>query len=474
MCIALIATISLISCVESQPPPLYPLAIGVAEITPIKPIIQPVITLPSATENQIIASPSQQSNDQFAASVAMALDTLVVGAPNTTGGGAVWVFDLATTNTSPLKLVPPHLSTGDAFGSAVDISNSGRFILVGAPNTTVGNLPKVGAVHLWEKVESKWVYSGTFSSDLVSSNALLGRAVAIDDDTFLAGAPFATLSKVAAHGIVITWMRDAEGIWSESSTLNPNNLVANAQFGASISLKATQALIGSPYARASDRNELGMANIFLRQKSHWPPTPLVQISDTNNVLHKGDRGGGHMGGTGDHFGWSVCMFGNVALVGAPGDSHGNYSGNGSVDLFEREEQTWSQTQYIIAEDLESNAAFGSAVGIAGTHLVIGAPMKVHADKSAAGVVYMYQIIPGSNPKQEEFLITLVPAQSNVHARFGAALACTTNRIAVCAPGAQDLSTPGFIYIFNQSENSWGVASAVVDPVVAFMQPAAKQ
>ena len=73
----------------------------------------------------------------------------------------------------------------------------------------MGNLPNVGVVHLWEKVESKWVYSGTFSSDLVSPNALLGRAVAIDDDTFLAGAPFATLSKVAAHGIVITWMRDA-------------------------------------------------------------------------------------------------------------------------------------------------------------------------------------------------------------------------------------------------------------------------
>lgn len=82
-----------------------------------------------------------------------------------------------------------------------------------------------------------------------------------------------------------------------------------------------------------------------------------------------------MGGTNDHFGWSVCMFGNIALVGAPGDSHGNYAGNGSVDVFEREEQTWSQIQYIIAEDLESNAAFGSAVGIAGTHLVIGAPIK---------------------------------------------------------------------------------------------------
>ena len=58
-------------------------------------------------------------DDQFGASLAITLNTLVVGAPNTKGGGAAWIFNLADDQAPPIKLIPPNLASEDAFGNTV-------------------------------------------------------------------------------------------------------------------------------------------------------------------------------------------------------------------------------------------------------------------------------------------------------------------------------------------------------------------
>jgi hypothetical protein len=77
--------------------------------------------------------------------------------------------------------------------------------------------------------------------------------------------------------------------------------------------------------------------------------------------------------------------------------------------------------------------------------------------------------------EEEFVVQLVQAKPVANSQFGAALACTPDIIAVSAPGTQDLSTLGQIYIFNRTEIdsqiSWGVPVAAIQPVSMPLQSA---
>ena len=468
-----------ISCVQVQPEPQHPWSTGVLTKNPVQPIIKPAIDMPTATEHVILKSPSPQINDQFGASIALTLNTLVVGAPNTTGGGAAWIFDLENSNAPPIQLVPQHLESTDAFGTSVAISDSGRFIAVGSPKAQVGQKKNVGMIHVWEKKVNQWSFVGTFTNPDLAANAKLGSTVAIGDDTLLAGAPFEPLfiesivksvtqpvverietKTVHAHGVVLTWMRDSDGKWNENITLQPDPGIHDAQFGGALSLKGTQLIVGAPTARASEQSEAGKCYIFLRRAKGWPYEPLVSISQVGNNAFKGEENNISGNGPHHHFGWAVTILGTVALSGTPEDSDGNFIKSGSVNIFQRANTTWIQTQYISAPDKRSDDAFGSSVGIAGTHFVIGAPLKSFNNMSRVGAVYVYQFSQ-TKPDEEEFLIKLLPSIPHKNSSFGAALSCTPDIIAISAPSATDPSQPGLIYIFKRTEMSWGVPGSTM-------------
>ena len=470
-----------ISCQQNQPAPVYPFDPGTAEITLPEPIIEPIIHIPTATQNRVLNSPSGQIDDYFGASISITLNTLVVGAPNASGGGAVWVFNLEDPNSTPIKLIPQNLIDGVAYGTSVAISDSGRFIAVGAPKSTVLGKKNSGVVYVWEKKNTQWTISETLAREDLTSNSMLGSTVAINDETLLSGAPFADVlipykkfhlnsdtyttenKVVSAHGMVATWMRD-NGSWNEDNLLQPESYVDNAQFGSALSLKGNQVIVGAPSMRASDQIEAGKSFIFLRRKQGWPDEPIVKISQIGNAAFKNDQNTISGNGPNHHFGWAVSILGTVALSGTPEDSE-KFTSSGSVNLFQRFDNTaWTQTQYMQAPDPASNDAFGSAVGFAGQNFVIGAPMKLWNNLKDVGAVYIYQLKGGSlqvNNEldiEEEFLLKLLPLQPIALERFGIHLACTPNIIAVCAPGTIGNSMPGQVYIFNRSENSWGVPS----------------
>jgi len=502
-----------LSCTQDQPPPLYPMAQGQAELTPYRPEAPVEMNLERHSENKILKSPSQQPDDRFGESIAIALKTLVVGAPNTSGGGTVWVFDLDHSNTAPIQLIPPHLHSGDKYGTAVAIEPGGRFIAVGAPHTKVDNKINAGVVYMWKKSENgnDWNFDGAYSREDLPANSKLGSTVAMNLETLLAGAPFtplfitttSTLGEVitttmpvdrfsnyrtiAFHGVVATWMRDSNGNLNEDDLLQPDPYIANTQVGHALFLEGAQAIVGAKTARASEQVEAGKAYIYLRRKSGWSNQPSVSISQTGNSIFKGDNNTISGNGPAHHFGSAVCIKGSVALAGTPGDSEGGLLRSGSVNVYERIDSAWTPVQYISAkikdrsdptkftEDRSDDDEFGSAVGIADTHFVIGAPKKSINGQKQAGAVYAYQIKMGSNPMEEEFVVQLVQAKPVANSEFGAALACTSDIIAVSAPGTQDLSTLGQIYIFKRTEIdsqiSWGVPVAAIQPASVLSESA---
>ena len=361
---------------------------------------------------------------------------------------------------------------------------------------------------MWKKSKNgnDWNFDGAYSRQDLPANSKLGSTVAINRETLLAGAPFTPLyvapgdvtttrpidrfsnyRTIALHGVVATWMRDSDGNLNEGDLLRPDPYIANAEFGCALFLEGAQAIIGAKSARASQQVGAGKAYIYLRRKSGWPNQDSVSISQTGNSIFKGDNNTISGNGPAHHFGSAVCIKGSVALAGTPGDSEGGLLRSGSVNVYEVNDSAWMPVQYISAkikdrsdptkfiEDRGDDDEFGSAIGIAGTHFVIGAPKKSINDQKQAGAVYAFQIKTGSNPIEEEFVVQLVQAKPVANSEFGAALACTRDIIAVSAPGTQDFSTLGQIYIFKKTEIasqiSWGVPVAAIHPASVLSESA---
>ena len=81
----------------------------------------------------------------------------------------------------------------------------------------------------------------------------------------------------------------------------------------------------------------------------------------------------------DHFGISIAVSGDTAVIGATGDSHPGAVSAGSAYVFVRSGTTWSEQQKLVASDAATNDRFGVSVAISGDTVVVGADLADIAD-----------------------------------------------------------------------------------------------
>jgi hypothetical protein len=124
--------------------------------------------------------------------------------------------------------------------------------------------------------------------------------------------------------------------------------------------------------------ESGAAYVFTRSGSTWSQQAYLKASSA---------------GAGDLFGYSVAIFGDTLLVGAPWEDsnatglNGNQANNSAPDsgaayYFSRSASTWSQSTYLKASNAETYDYFGWSVAISWDPVVVGAPGE---DSGATGV-----------------------------------------------------------------------------------------
>lgn len=93
------------------------------------------------------------------------------------------------------------------------------------------------------------------------------------------------------------------------------------------------------------------------------------------------------------FGWSVCLSGDYAVVGAYGDTINARPYAGSAYVFVRGQDPnapWAQMAKLTLTDSMAHDHFGSAVAIMGDKLAISS-QRLSADKNVAdGIVYLYR------------------------------------------------------------------------------------
>ena len=229
-------------------------------------------------------------------------------------------------------------------------------------NSTVPNTPLTNLAGSWTEMQK------LLASDGVASD-YFGHSVSIDGDTALIGSYQAT-GNAYMSGSAYVFIRTGN-TWKQQAQINASDGGAVDEFGFSVSLSGDTALIG---ACNDDDNgvDSGSAYVFTRSGTTWTQQAKLLVPD---------------GAAGDHFGCSVSLSGDTALIGAYTDDT-NVQNSGSTYVFTRTSTTWTQQAKLLASDGAEGDMFGWSVSLSGDTALIGA-MKDDDNGVDSGSAYVF-------------------------------------------------------------------------------------
>jgi len=310
-------------------------------------------------------------NDGFGYSVALAGDTVVVGVlgddDKGSASGSAYVFvkpagGWTGTLTQSAKLLAADGAAGDQFGYSVAIA--GDTVVVGA-NLDDDKGVNSGSAYVFVKPAGGWTGTLTQSAKLLAADGAVnhgfGLSVAIAGDTVVVG-DWLDDDKGVNSGSAYVFVKPAGG-WTGTLTQSAKLLAADGApydtFGRSVAIARDTVVVGAP-AGSDQKGGSGSAYVFVKPAGGWTGT-LTQSAK----LLAAD------GASFDFFGSSVAIVGHTAVVGAHGDDD-----KGSAYVFVKPAGGWTgtltQSAKLLAADGAPNDGFGFSVAIAGDTVVVGA------------------------------------------------------------------------------------------------------
>jgi hypothetical protein len=295
------------------------------------------------------------THDLFGCSVAIDGDTALIGAlideANGPYSGSAYVFTRSgTTWTQQAKLLASDGTSGDEFGNSVSLE--GDTALIGAYwDDELGNLS--GSSYVFTRSGTIWTQQAKLLSSDGEAWDRFGESVCINGDTALIGA-WGDSENGPYSGSAYVFTRSGT-TWTQQAKLLASDGETDDTFGYSVSLDYNTALIGSS---ADDDNGpySGSVYVFTRSGTIWTQQTELYSSDAS---------------LGQGFGWSVCLDGDTALIGAKHDDDNGQDG-GAAFVFTRTGATWTQQEKLLTSDGTMQDYFGYSVSLSGDTALIGA------------------------------------------------------------------------------------------------------
>ena len=284
------------------------------------------------TQTARLTASDAAANDEFGTSVAVHGDTIVVGAPEEDTGarGSAYIFTrpaddwgnwstLDADGKAGLTATLRGQLGGDRFGRSVALH--GDTVVVGAYEEDDNDkgeayvFTKSAAIGVWDDWHDKKANDATArltASDRANRDKF-GRAVAMDRDTIVIGAPYHDYddpdndtNDVSNSGSAYVFIKPATGGWAtdtETAKLIASERAANDQVGFSVAVDGNTVVVGAH----QDDSSRGSGYVFIKPATGW-------ATDTETAtLTAYDRR------QNDRFGHSVAVDGDTVLVGAVGD-----------------------------------------------------------------------------------------------------------------------------------------------------------
>ncbi|MFT5286776.1 MAG: hypothetical protein ACI8TQ_002948 [Planctomycetota bacterium] len=306
------------------------------------------------------------TGDQFGYSVSISGTTAIVGASldddNGLNSGSAYLFDTVT-GLQIAKLLPSDGAAQDQFGWSVSIS--GTTAIVGARGDDDNGFSS-GSAYLFDTVTGLQIAKLLPSDGAVSD--LFGWSVSISGTTAIVGARVDDDNGVDSGSAYL--FDTVTGL--QTAKLLPSDGAAQDQFGWSVSISGTTAIVGAIF---DDDNDSSSGSAYLFDTVTGLQTAKLLASD---------------GALGDQFGLSVSISGTTAIVGATGDDD-NGSNSGSAYLFDA--VTGLQLAKLLPSDGAGNDQFGNSVSISGTTAIVGAS-RDDDNGGDSGSAYLFEAFQG--------------------------------------------------------------------------------
>ncbi|MCK6446056.1 MAG: FG-GAP repeat protein [Planctomycetes bacterium] len=218
-----------------------------------------------------LSSSSYDPDDHFGAALALDGDRLVVGAkqedgPSTLSSGAVYVFEkLGGAWIETARLVASDAASSETFGSAVALD--GDRLVVGAEYESAQGATFRGAAYVFEWNGSAWLETTKLLAPGAAAFDYAGSTVALDDDRVIVGARGRDHGGVTNSGAAFVYEYDGVS-WTHVATLAPNDAATNDEFGRAVALDGDTVLVGAPI-KLSGGSKTGAAYVFRGGGATW-------------------------------------------------------------------------------------------------------------------------------------------------------------------------------------------------------------
>ena len=314
--------------------------------------------------------------DDFGISVSLDGDQALIGAfgdaTNGAFAGAAYIFAFDGASWSQqAKLFSTDISAGDDLG--VSVSLSGDRALVGADGEDDKGMA-AGAAYVFAFDGATWSQQAKLTASDGAEFDFFGQAVSLEGDRALLGAPLDD-DVGSASGSAYVFMASGS-VWSQQAKLTASDGAMFDDFGTSVSLDGSQAIVGS-VGDDDLGSTSGAAYVFTLDAMVWGQQAKLTASD---------------GAADDFYGLSVSASDGQFLVGSPG--HEGATGAAYVYaadappplphpyLFLAEEKILLDGQNVSVGDMHSNGEIEIKKGQPSTHFGdLTAVDKIKIDKN---------------------------------------------------------------------------------------------
>ena len=312
-----------------------------------------------------------ETGDRFGHAVAIDGDFAIMGAPHDDDLGAqsgsvhFFHFDGAQWVPQP-KVVASDGLPEDFLGQSVAIN--GNVAVLAAPGDDHAG-PESGSAYVCRFNGTTWGEEAKLTASDAFFFDIFGESVSVHGGVVMVGAP----QPLSRPGAVYAFRYNSVE-WVEEDILTASDGGTDDQFGVSVSLSGTVALIGANHDDEVGDNA-GAAYIFQfnSETGLWNEQVKLTASDAT---------------PGDGFGISVSLDGNVALIGANNDEPGAED-SGSAYIFRYSAGNWVEEDKLTAPpSAPSWDEFGAAVALSGDLAVVGARGD-NGGGDFAGAAYLY-------------------------------------------------------------------------------------
>ena len=383
---------------------------------------------------------NQNDGNFFGTSLLLHDDQLVVGEYGAAyvynKGGATW--DPGTVTESVLTK-----STSEASNLGKAVASSGSTVAAGAPTLSLDGNNSGEVIVFQESTPGTWNISSELNQDNSDTahnvGDEFGKIISMDDQYMLIVAP-ATDSALAPAGVLYVYARNDQGTASESddtwdyeTSFTAPDAANTASFADSVAIAGSTFLVSATLTS-------GVAEVYIyeRNGTDWTtitPTVTPLLTSVGRTLN----------------GYTALAIEGQTIVIGNQDATGNASQSGAVYVYEQNGSDWSTlvpTETVLAASEGSTGdAFGSAVDIQGSRIIVGAP---EADNR--GVAYLYQ--QGTTGWSSASETRLTGSNLKTGDKFGTTVLIDQDTIAIAAPEYDgSTSNEGAVYLYD-SRNGW--------------------